>query len=68
MATSINILGRLQMGKPTITIRVTNCDTDHYLVVANVREILEVNKQKLRRFHIERINPKKLKEVECKDQ
>jgi hypothetical protein len=28
------------------SFRATDCDTDHYLVVAKVREILAVNKQR----------------------
>jgi hypothetical protein len=46
----------------------TDCDTDHYLVVAKVRERLAVNKQRSHRFHIERFNLKKLNEVEGKEQ
>jgi hypothetical protein len=37
-------------------------------VVAKVRERLAVNKQKSRRFHMERLNLKKLNEVEGKEQ
>jgi hypothetical protein len=44
------------------SFRVTDCDTDHYLVVAKVRERLAV------RFHIERFNLKKLNEIEGKEQ
>jgi hypothetical protein len=36
--------------------RTADCDTDHYLVVAKVRERLEVNKQRSHQFHIERFN------------
>jgi hypothetical protein len=43
-------------------------DTDHYLVVAKVRERLAVNKQRTHRFHTERFNLKKLHEVEGKKQ
>jgi hypothetical protein len=39
-------------------------DTDHYLVVAKVRERLAVNKQRSHRFHMERFNIKKLNKVE----
>jgi hypothetical protein len=48
--------------------RATDCDTDHYLVVAKVRERLAVNKQRSQRFHMERFNLKKLNEVEGKEQ
>jgi hypothetical protein len=36
-------------------------DTDHYLVVAKVRERLAVNKQTTHRVHMERFNLKKIK-------
>jgi hypothetical protein len=42
-----------------------DCDTDHYLVVAKVRERLAVNKQRSYRFHMEMFN---LNEVEGKEQ
>jgi hypothetical protein len=44
-----------------------DCVTDHYLVVAKVRERLVVNKQRSQRFHMERFNLKKLNEVEGKE-
>jgi hypothetical protein len=37
-------------------------------VVAKVRERLAVNKQRSQRFHMERFNLKKLKDVEGKEQ
>jgi hypothetical protein len=43
--------------------RAAVCDTDHYLVVAKVRERLAVNKQRSHRFHMEKFNLKKLNEV-----
>jgi hypothetical protein len=43
--------------------RAADCDTDHYLVVAKVREQLAVNKQRSHRFHMERLNLKKVNEV-----
>jgi hypothetical protein len=39
------------------------CDTDQYLVVAKVRERLAVNKQRSRRFHMEKLNEIWLTEV-----
>jgi hypothetical protein len=43
-----------------------DCDTDHCLLVAKVRERLAVNKQRLRRFHVERFNLMTLNVVEGK--
>jgi hypothetical protein len=48
--------------------RAADCDTDHYLVVAKVRERLAVKKQRSHRFNMERFNPKKLNEVADKDE
>jgi hypothetical protein len=45
-----------------------DCDTDHYLVVAKVRERLAVSKQITQTFDMERFNFKKLDEVEGKEQ
>ena len=43
-----------------------NCDTDHYLAVAKVREKLAVSKQSARKFYGERFNLKKLNELEVR--
>jgi hypothetical protein len=40
---------------------VADCDSDHYLVVAKVKERLAVNKQILRRYHMKRFNLNELK-------
>jgi hypothetical protein len=50
------------------SFRAADCDRDHYLVVAKVRERLAVNKQRSYRFRMERFNLKKLNEVEGKEQ
>ena len=41
-----------------------DCDTDHYLVVAKVRERLAVSKQVAQKFDVERLNLWKLSEPE----
>jgi hypothetical protein len=45
------------------SFRAAKCDTDHYLVVAKVRERLAVNKYATHRIHMERFNLKNLNEV-----
>jgi NADH:ubiquinone oxidoreductase subunit D len=50
------------------SFRGADCDTEHYLVVAEVRERLAVSKQTTHKFHVERFNLKKLNEVEGKEQ
>ena len=46
------------------SFRGAACDTDHYLVVAKVRERMEVSKQAAQKFHGERFNFRKLNELE----
>jgi hypothetical protein len=41
-----------------------DCDTDHCLVVAKVRERLAVNKQAAQNFDVERFNLRTLNELE----
>jgi hypothetical protein len=45
-----------------------DCNTDHYLVVAKVRDRLAVSKRTTHRVHMERFNHEKLNEVEGKEQ
>jgi len=48
--------------------READCDTDHYLVVAKVREELTVSKQAAQKFGVERFNDRKLNELEVRKQ
>ena len=45
-----------------------DCDTDHYLVVAKIRERLAVSKQKAQKLDGEKFNLRKLKDLEVKKQ
>jgi hypothetical protein len=46
------------------SFRASDCDTDHYLVVAKIKERIAVNKEGSHKLQMERFNLKKLKEVE----
>jgi hypothetical protein len=50
------------------SVRGADCDTDHYLVVTNVRERLAVSKRATQKSDMERLNLKQLNEVEGKEQ
>jgi hypothetical protein len=50
------------------TFKSAGCDSDHYLVVAKVRERLAVNKQGSQRFDMERFNLNKLNDGESNEQ
>jgi hypothetical protein len=41
------------------SFKAADCDTDHYLVVAKVRERLAVSKRTTHRVHMERFSLKK---------
>jgi hypothetical protein len=46
------------------SLRVADCEADHYLVVAGFRERLAVSKQKMHRVHTKNLNLNKLNKVE----
>jgi hypothetical protein len=50
------------------SLRGADCDADHYLVVANVRERLAVSKQAAQKFDADRFNLKKLSELAVRKQ
>jgi hypothetical protein len=50
------------------SFRTADCDSDHYLVAAKVRERLAVNKQRSQRSDMERFNLKKLNKEEGEEQ
>ena len=50
------------------SFRGADFDTDHYLLVANIRENLVVSKQTSQRFGGERFNLRKLNELEVRKQ
>jgi len=50
------------------SFRGDDCDTDHYLVIAKVRERLAVGKQPTQRFDRQRFHWRKLNEPEVREQ
>ena len=47
-------------------LRGADCATNHYLVVATVREMLAVSKQAAQKFDVEIFNLRKLSELEVR--
>jgi hypothetical protein len=50
------------------SFRGNDCDTDHYLVTAQVRETLLVRKQAAQKLDVERFNLKKLSKLQVRKQ
>jgi hypothetical protein len=48
--------------------RGADCDTNHYLVIATVREGLPIDEQAAQNFDLERLNLRKLSELEVMKQ
>jgi hypothetical protein len=50
------------------SFRSDDCEVDHYLVVAKIRERLTVSKRLVNKMEMDRFNLRKLNEVEVKEQ
>jgi hypothetical protein len=50
------------------SFRGADCDTDHYLVVAKVRERLAVSQRAAKKIDMEKCNVKQIKEGDVKEQ
>jgi hypothetical protein len=49
-----------------LSFRGADCDTDHYHVVAKLRERISVNKGAMQNFHLERFDLRNLDDIEVK--
>jgi hypothetical protein len=50
------------------SFRTADCDSDHYLVVAKVRDRLAVNKQEITEISYREVQSQRLNDVEGKEQ
>jgi hypothetical protein len=69
--TSINILMDRRRHSSILDVRsfrVADCDSEHYLVVAKVRERLAVGKRMVKKMDVERCNLRQLNGEEFKEQ
>jgi hypothetical protein len=51
-----------------LSFRLADCDTDHYFVVAKIRERLAVSKRPVNKMDMDRLNLKNLNEGKVKEQ
>jgi hypothetical protein len=62
------LIDRRRHSSILVSFRGADCDSDHYLVVAKVRERLAVGKRIVKKMDVDRFNLKQLNEEEVKEQ